>query len=291
MNQRCIPFARVWALAVVALGVAVTLPLRAQTDKEPGGQKEAALVMPSGTEDLASSSSAEGAGALPEAPSALGFLPQQEKTQQDQQMPGYVAPKDPTAHIPPVASLRSKYIPAGYAYKRLSAQDKIYIGLRDTYAPGDIGDWFLAAGWSHLVNGQPHYGTDRGAFGERLGAAAINETAEGIFDDSVFAVIFKEDPRYFVEGPSHDLLHRTVHAVSRVVITRNDNGSHGPNLALFASYAAVHSMDRAFYPRIDRDPDSFWSGMGGSLGGAALGYLVDEFMADALQAVHLKKKP
>jgi hypothetical protein len=102
--------------------------------------------------------------------------------------------------------------------------------------------------------------------------------------------MFKEDPRYFVEGPQHDFFHRTLHAVSRVIITRNDNGSHGPNLALFTSYAAVRGIDVAFYPQVDRDFDAYMTGLGGSMAGAALGYAVDEFLPDLLTAVHLKKK-
>ena len=273
--------ARAAALALLALGLGVGL--QAQTvSAVRTAEAELPLVL-----DVAKAAQPAAGESLPDAPSAVVVLPGQHETQ----LRAAVPPKDPTRETPPVAPLRWKYIPAGYAYTKLSARDKIYIGFRDTYSPGDVGDWFLAAGWSHLVNGQPHYGTDRGAFGQRLGAAAINETAEGIFDDSVFAVVFREDPRYFVEGPNHDLLHRTAHAVSRVVITRNDNGTHGPNLALFASYAAVHALDRSFYPQVDRAGDAFWSGMAGSMGGAALGYLVDEFMSDALVAVHLKKKP
>ena len=275
---------RALRLGILAFAVGVGPAAMAQGVAVQAANNEIAAVHVTPTDGLLAGAAAS--DPLPDAPSATLAMP---APAQDTQIRAYLPPKDPTSAQPPVAPLRWKRIPAGYAYSKLSARDKVYIGFRDTYSPGDIGDWFLASGWSHLTNGQPHYGVDRGAYGMRLGAAAINETAEGIFDDSVFAVIFREDPRFFVEGPNHDVLHRTVHAVSRVVITRNDNGSHGPNLALFASYAAVHGVDMLFYPKTDQDFDSYMTGFGGSLAGAALGYVVDEFTPDLLKAVHLKK--
>ena len=43
---------------------------------------------------------------------------------------------------------------------------------------------------------------DSGAFGERLGAAGIRDTTQGVFTDSVFAPLLHEDPRYYMAGQS-----------------------------------------------------------------------------------------
>jgi hypothetical protein len=46
--------------------------------------------------------------------------------------------------------------------------------------------------------GNEHASGDENAFGERLGAAGIRDTVQGVFTDSVFAPLLHEDPRYYV---------------------------------------------------------------------------------------------
>ncbi len=147
-----------------------------------------------------------------------------------------------------------------------------------------------SAGYEHALNGEPNYGTDRGAFGQRLGAAAIRESTQGFFTDSVFSPIFHEDPRYYVQGEGHGFFYRTMYAVTRPLITRTDSGRNSVNGALLAGYAASTALTYTYYPPINRNFHDTASIFGGSLGGAALGFFVSEFSDDALKAIHLRKR-
>lgn len=229
-------------------------------------------------------------------PMSPGALVQAQKPQPvphiDQPLQEIIPPQNPLpGHEPPVAPERDKYIPAGYAYHRLDAGDKVYMGFRDLVTVGDLGSIFLSAGYSHLTNGAPNYGTDKGAFGQRLGAAALRETTQGILTDAVFSPLFREDPRYFTEGPAHPIMNRAFHVVTRVFVTRKDAGGHTANLALLLGYAATTATQSLYYPKINRNARDAASEFGGSLGGAALGFAYDEFADDLLIALHLKKKP
>lgn len=228
-------------------------------------------------------------GSLPDAPEPQ----QQKKPDPDANKPlvaatPAVSPAK-TAQMP-VAPKFSKYIPAGYAVEQIHGKEKLVMGARDLVSVGNVGDWILSAGWEQIWNSQPNYGTDRGAFGQRLGAAAIRESSEGILTDGVFDVWLHEDPRYFVQGDQFGLMHRAVYAASRVVLTRSSNDGHAQlNFGLWLGQASAVALTNAYYPQQNRDFDDNWHRYVGSLAGSAGGYLFDEFKGDLMKMVHRKR--
>jgi hypothetical protein len=185
-----------------------------------------------------------------------------------------------------VAPIHRKYILPDMRAQPLRARDKIMIGLQDTYSPMNFGGMLVAAGYEQLRNGQPNYGTDRGAFGERLGAAAIRDTAQGVLTDAVYAPLLHEDPRYYVEGPQHGVVHRALYALTRPLITRTDSGRTAINGALLLGYASSSILDNAYYPQVNRNIRDTSEAFGGSVGGSALGFLLTEFTASLWSDLH-----
>jgi hypothetical protein len=191
---------------------------------------------------------------------------------------------DPAEHI---AQKRTKTIPSDWQAQKLSVGWKMRVGAEDLYSVENFGAIFLSAGYEHLLNGEPNYGTDKGAFGERLGAAAVRETTQGIFTDIVFAPLLREDNRYYVKGPRYSPVKRTLYAITRPLVTRKDDGSPTVNAALLLGYAASAAMTPAYYPQSNRNFRDVASVYGGSIGGAALGFFVTEFSQDVLRSLHL----
>jgi hypothetical protein len=228
-----------------------------------------------------SSSATSSSTSLPEAPSAILFAPAAETAD------SRPVDSSPTA---PFASRFTKYIPADERGMKISAGDKIVLGLKDIVSPFSILGIIVTAGYSQVTNGEPNYGVDKGAFGERLWATAVRDSTEGFFTDSVMAPILHEDPRYYVEGPQFSFVHRTLYAATRPLITRTDNGHSTVNGALLIGYVFAASLSYAYYPKSNQTFHDTASTYGGSIGGAALGDLVSEFADDVLQAVHLEKK-
>jgi hypothetical protein len=190
---------------------------------------------------------------------------------------------------PQVAPIHTKYILPGMTAQPISARDKVMIGLQDSYSLMNFGGMFAAAGYEQLRNSEPNYGTDRGAFGERLGAAAIRDTTQGVFTDAVFAPLLHEDPRYYVEGPQYSTIHRALYAVTRPLITRTDSGRKTLNGALLLGYASSSLLNNAYYPAINRNARDTATAFGGSLGGSALGFLLSEFSSSIWHKVHLTR--
>jgi hypothetical protein len=188
------------------------------------------------------------------------------------------------------ASLHMKYIPAGWKVLPLSPRDKVLLGFKDLYSPFSIGSIVISAGYSHIENGQPNYGTDRGAFAQRVGAAFVRDSSEGIFTDAVFAPLLHEDPRYYVEGSDYGVFHRSLYAITRPIITRSDSGRPRLNAAMLLGYAGSSALTYAYYPSINRNMKDTVATFGGGMGGAALGFFVTEFTSGIMQRMHPEAK-
>jgi hypothetical protein len=189
-----------------------------------------------------------------------------------------------------VAPIHTKYILPGMSAQPIGARDKVMIGLKDSYSVMNFGGMFAAAGYEQLRNGQPNYGTDRGAFGERLGAAAIRDTAQGVLTDAFYAPLLHEDPRYYVEGPQYGTFHRVLYALTRPLITRTDSGRKTINGALLLGYASSSLVSDAYYPQINRNVRDTAAAFGGSIGGSALGFVLSEFTYNLWHDLHIGAK-
>jgi hypothetical protein len=164
------------------------------------------------------------------------------------------------------------------------------MGARDSVCPQSVIGWFFSAGFSHIRNERPNYGTDRGAFGERLGASALRNITEDMFSSSIMAPVFHEDPRYYKMGrQGHSLTQRAIYAATRVFITKSDSGRETANWSLITGNLEAAALTNAYYPARNRSASRTMLTFGTSLGGAAIGFGVNEFMDDALVWVHLKK--
>jgi hypothetical protein len=184
------------------------------------------------------------------------------------------------------ASLHMKYIPASWKVLPLSPRDKVLLGFKDLYSPFSIGSIVISAGYSHLANGQPNYGTNGGAFAQRVGAAFVRDSSEGIFTDAIFAPLLHEDPRYYVEGSDYGVIHRSLYAITRPIITRSDSGRPRLNAAMLLGYAGSSALTYAYYPSSNRNMKDTVATFGGGIGGAALGFFVTEFTSGIMQRMH-----
>ena len=190
-----------------------------------------------------------------------------------------------------IAPIYESTIPAGWHAQKQDLHDKEIMGIRDLYSFDSLGAIALSAGYAHITNGQPNYGVTSKAFGQRLGAAAARETSQNVFTEMVFAPLLHEDARYYVLGPSANPIKRLFYAGTRPLITRTDGGRSTVNGSLLAGYAVAAAITPAYYPQSNRNFHDVLATYGASIGGAALGDLVNEFADDVLQAFHLRRLP
>jgi type IV secretory pathway VirB2 component (pilin) len=182
----------------------------------------------------------------------------------------------------PEASHTQRYPLPGQPAPVLTAHDKVVMGFQGAFSPYAAVGWLAAAGYEQLTNSTPNYGTDRGAFGQRLGASAIRAISEDVLADSVLAPAFHEDPRYYRLGSGHNFVVRVVYAASRALITRSDSGHTVPNFSQIGANLAGAVLTNAYYPQSNRTAAQTIETFGGSLGGTALGNGIAEFFGGLL---------
>jgi hypothetical protein len=226
---------------------------------------------------------------LPDAPSAVRSAALSEASSSSSTEFSLDAPSARQTHTGRTASRWDTIILPGEQAPSLTAKDKFVMGARSSVTPFSMVGWVASAGWSHLTNGYPNYGTDRGAFGQRLGAAAIRDVSEDLFSTSIMANVLHEDPRYYKMGRGHSIAKRVVYAATRAIITRTDSGKATPNLALLSGNLAGAALTNAYYPQLNHGASQTMMIFGSSVGGSAIGFGVSEFLNDGLELLHLKK--
>jgi hypothetical protein len=196
---------------------------------------------------------------------------------------------DPSAMKRRILATRSDItVYPGQVAPPLSARDKEIMGFKQSFTLFSLIGWTTSAAYTHLINGVPNYGTDSGAFGERLGAAALRNTSQNIFGNVVFAPLFHEDPRYYKMGKGHKVYKRIAYAATRAIITRADDGHATPNYSLIAGRVFGAALSNAYYPETNRGFSQTAQTFGTSMAGGAIGFVVTEFLDEALEIVHLK---
>ena len=120
--------------------------------------------------------------------------------------------------------------------------------------------------------------------------AALRSTIQTMATDAVFSPMFHDDPRYFAMGNSKPFVKRVVYAATRVVLVRSSYSTNNRiNAPLLLGYGVAAAANNAYYPDRDRGAKQTFQNYAGSLGGAALGFEVSEFLDDALRMVHLRR--
>ncbi len=187
------------------------------------------------------------------------------------------------------ASHLDKVIEPGQKADRLTVPDKVLLGIRENATLSSVAGWVISAGYEQVFNNSPNYGQTGKGFAQRLGAAAARASSENIFSDSVIAPILHQDPRYYRMGSTHPFFSRLFYSGTRGLITRTDGGHRTINFANLGGDLGGSAMTQFYYPPINRGFTEVMRTWGGSIGGDALGYVVNEFFPNGFTTPHLHK--
>lgn len=172
----------------------------------------------------------------------------------------------------------------------LTPMDKLTLSLMSRVTPGEAASTVLGAGWSQVRNSRPNYGTDSGAFGERIGALALKQTSQAFFSYGLFPALLHQDPRYYILGDTRPFKRRIVYSAMTVVITQNDEGNTVINSSRLAGIAAATALTTAYYPPENRGFGNESKAFGTSLATAVLNSELHEFGGDIFGLIHHRHK-
>jgi hypothetical protein len=150
-------------------------------------------------------------------------------------------------HAPRAKRKWAQYIDPGEKVPPLFAGDKILFSFHRDVVPSALIPAFTSAGFGQLTGGDPKYGVDKGAFGDRLGGDALRQVSMRFFVLGLFPAIDHSDPRYLRKA-SGSRKSRVAWAGERAFVTQRDSGRPGFNDADIFGHLAASILTMAYYP-------------------------------------------
>jgi hypothetical protein len=198
-----------WALRLIALLMGVAATAAAQQEPKPKG--------------------------LPDAPTA-----KQENTPQKRQ-------NTFNATIE-VLGRRSIFFPSiATSRGALSRKQKFELFADESVAPSRFLSSAAGAGIGQAQNSLAGYGQEAGGYGKRFGSSMATAASNNFFGTFLISSLLHRDPRYFVTlhgGPGH----RIGYALSRIVVSRTDEGKDGANWAGILGPLLAESLATSYLP-------------------------------------------
>lgn len=182
----------------------------------------------------------------------------------------------------------AQYVDPGEHVPRLDARDKMFFWLHEEARPSAALPAFVSAGYGQITNDDPKFGTDSGAFGQRLGAILIRQASMRFFSSSLIPTLDGEDPRYYRKADG-SYFARTGWAAEQAFIGRRDSGRRTFNVSNIVGHLAASALTPAYYPERSAHASVVLSTWATSIAGSAGNNLFLEFWPDVLNKLHKKK--
>ncbi len=203
---------------------------------------------------------------------------------QNQSPPAHASPNSasPIVHAPREKRKWAQFVDPGEKVPPLYPRDKWKFWLTQEFSWYSAAPEFISAGYGQLAD-TPDYGSDSGAFGEKLGAAFIRDATMRFFCGSMFPVITHEDPRYYRKATG-SYGSRAGWAADRAFVIQNDNGSHGFNYSNIFGHLAASALTPLYYPPKNATVGMVMQTWSTSIAGNIGNNMLLEFVPDAMNA-------
>jgi hypothetical protein len=222
----------------------------------------------------ASALMAQDGGPLPDAPQAPQQQTQTQQTQDDARLP---QTKRILGVIPNFRSVSTdEKLPAQ------TAKEKFITATQDSFDYSAVIIPAAIAGYNQARNSVPEFGQGASGYGQYFWHAAVDQTSENYMVEFVFPVLTHQDSRYYTLGRG-GFWKRTGYALSRAVVTRDDNGKEVFNVSEVVGAGASAGLSNAYYPESQRTFSNTAQQWGLDVGIDAFTFAVKEFWPDINQ--------
>jgi hypothetical protein len=176
-------------------------------------------------------------------------------------------------------------------YAPLSPHCKLDLFLKQTYSPYTFASAAFGATEAQATGQWPHYGGGMQGWGKRFGATLANTESRRFIQGFALSAILHQDPRYFYSS-NRRFFPRVWYSVTRVVITKNDQGDRTFNTSEFLGALFSSALQNSYYPRHDRNLGDTMNRFSGALSSDAIDDLLREFTPDMMRLFrkHAPKK-
>lgn len=133
----------------------------------------------------------------------------------------------------------------------LTAGQKFRLATKNASDPGNLLLVGTVAAVQQAQDAFPGYSQGWKGYGRRYGADLGNLVVGTYMGGAVLPALFRQDPRYFVQGTG-TRRSRLLHALSSVVVCRGDNGRRQPAFAADLGDLSAGAISNLYYAPSDR---------------------------------------
>ncbi len=133
----------------------------------------------------------------------------------------------------------------------LSPGQKFRLAMRSAIDPFQFVAAGLDAGINQAENSFPGYGQGAQGYAKRFGAGYADQFDGAMWGNAILPILLHEDPRYFRKGTG-SFKKRLFYSIATTFMTKNDNGTWGPNYANVLGNFIAGGISNAYYPSTDR---------------------------------------
>ncbi len=237
---------RFFSAALVVSGILLgSLPGHSQSAPEVASIEPDASTLPDSHSPDASlpDSALPNAAALPDAPQAA------------QTTPAAPATHDPTANNGQQTKRILFIIPNFRAVSvdeklpPLTAKESVKLVLQDSFDYSSFIYVGIVAGIGQAENSYPQFGQGAAGYGRYYWHSMADAVGENAFTEFLVPYPLHEDPRYYTLGRG-GFPKRLVYSVSRLAITRNNDGNNTINFGEIVGAGASSGISNLYYPSV-----------------------------------------
>jgi hypothetical protein len=165
-----------------------------------------------------------------------------------------------------------------------SPKEKFITATEDSFDYSAVLLPAVLAGYSQATNATPEFHQGAAGYGRYLWHSYVDQAVENYAVEFVVPVITHQDNRYYTLGKG-GFFKRTGYALSRVVITRADNGTETFNTSEVIGAGAAAGISNLYYPSGERTFGNTGEKWGLNVGVDAATFVFKEFWPDINNAI------
>ena len=161
----------------------------------------------------------------------------------------------------------------------LTASQKLYYAGREQLSPIIFLPAIVSASYEHIVDADPHYGSDGNGYAECFGAAMLRQAIDRLSGDGLFPALLRQDPRYY-RVANGSIAHRGLNSAAQALVRRGDNGHVQANWSGLLGHALSNGLAVTYYPEVSATGRVAAEGFATSVAADAGTKLLLEFLPD-----------
>ncbi|WP_245818035.1 hypothetical protein [Granulicella rosea] len=160
-----------------------------------------------------------------------------------------------------------------------TVREKFVTATQDSFDYSSVLLPVAVAAYAYGTNQTPEFGKGGVGFGRYLWHSVVDQTIENYSVEFIVPALTHEDTRYYTLGKG-GFLKRTGYSLSRIVVTRNDQGHDTFNAGEIVGAGMASGISNLYYPGPERNFSNTADRWGTNVGIDAATFMFKEFWPD-----------